>query len=199
MFLVIWDLQLLRVKCVTAETCLEQWIVRRPVPLAFSIAKNRVDYCHSSNWFWKEVQNKQRFVPGNFESKFTLSPESHRVVLCIQNLPGEDPDPPSINPVRNFKNVQATPLFQWLVVCFTVLGMSVVFSTHYSWGFLTVRSTQKPSTQYAKILVFCVFLCCSVRLFLYGPCCYGAFKLDMSTFTQTGIGRCSVFANHIKY
>jgi len=71
-------------------------------------------------------------VPGNFESKITLFPESRRVDLHIQNLPGKDTEPPSINPVRNFKEAQATPLFQWLVVCFTVLGMSVVFSTHYS-------------------------------------------------------------------
>jgi len=34
-------------------------------------------------------------------------------------------------------------------------------------------------------MVFYVFLCRSVCLFLYGPFCYGALKLDMSTFFTT--------------
>jgi len=33
--------------------------------------------------------------------------------------------------------------------------------------------------------VFCVFLCCSLCLFLYGPFCHGALKLYMSTLFTT--------------
>ena len=35
------------------------------------------------------------------------------------------------------------------------------------------------------VLVFCVFLCCSVCWFLYGPFYHGALKLDISTLFTT--------------
>jgi len=79
--------------------------------------------------------------------------------------------------------VSLTTSFTLVTLWFLNIWTLIHFKNHICFKTAPQKKTQKKFFLNACcVLVICVFLCCSVCLFLYGPICHGALCLQHSVF-----------------